>query len=74
MDANHDSLVGARVELQPLGHTAVTDAQGQFTLSEIPPGKYTLTISYVGFKPYSKEVAVVPGGVTEDAVLGESSR
>jgi len=69
MDANHDSLVGARVELQPLGHTTVTDAQGQFTLSEIPPGKYTLTISYVGFKPYSKEVAVVPGGVTEDAVL-----
>jgi TonB-dependent receptor len=70
MDTNHDPLVGARVELPPLGHTAVTDAQGQFTLSEIPPGKYTLTISYVGFKPYSKEVTVVPGGaVTEDAVL-----
>jgi len=74
MDTNHDPLVGARVELQPLGHTAVTDAQGQFTLSEIPPGKYTLTISYVGFKPYSKEVTVAPGaGVTEDAVLGIES-
>src|SRR5713101_4706269 len=70
MDTNHDPLVGARVELQPLRHTAVTDAQGQFTLSEIPPGKYTLTISYVGFKPHSKEVTVAPGGgVTEDAVL-----
>jgi hypothetical protein len=69
-DANHDPLVGARVELQPLGHTAVTDAQGQFSLSELQPGKYTLTISYVGFKPYSKEVTVGSGsGVTEDAAL-----
>ena len=27
-DVNHDPLVGARVELQPLGQTAVTDTQG----------------------------------------------
>ena len=30
-DTNHDPLVGARVELQPVGRTAATDAQGQFT-------------------------------------------
>ena len=57
-DVNHDSLVGARVELQPLGRTATTDGQGQFTISEVMPGKYTLTVSYVGFKPFSREVTI----------------
>jgi TonB-dependent receptor len=61
-DVNHDPLVGARVELQPLGQTVVTDAQGQFTISNVAPGKYTLSVSYVGFKPFSKEVNVTSGG------------
>jgi outer membrane receptor for ferrienterochelin and colicin len=60
-DVNHDPLVAARVELQPLGQTAVTDAQGQFTITNVAPGKYTLTISYVGFKPFSREVNVTSG-------------
>jgi TonB-dependent receptor len=69
-DTNHDALVGARVELQPSGQTAATDTQGQFTISNLAPGKYTLTISYVGFKPFSKDVTIGSGaGVNEDAVL-----
>ena len=69
-DTNHDPLVGARVELQPLGRTAATDAQGQFTFSDVLPGKYSLAVSFVGFKNYSKEIAVASGGlVNEDAVL-----
>jgi TonB-dependent receptor len=61
-DVNHDPLVGARVELQPLGQTAVSDAQGQFTITNLAPGKYTLTVSYVGFKQFSREVNVTSGG------------
>src|SRR6266851_6944442 len=61
-DVNHDPLVGAHVELQPLRQTAVADAQGQFTITNLPPGKYTLIISYVGFKQFSREVNVAPGG------------
>jgi TonB-dependent receptor len=69
-DTNHDPLVGARVELQPLGQNAVTDAQGQFTIPDVAPGKYTVTISYVGFKPFSKEVSVGSGAtVTVDGEL-----
>ncbi|HKV63604.1 MAG TPA: TonB-dependent receptor [Candidatus Acidoferrum sp.] len=69
-DTNGDPLVGARVELQPLGQTAATDAQGQFAILDVAPGKYTLTVSYVGFKSYSKDVTVASGGsVNEDAVL-----
>src|SRR6266404_2260552 len=63
-DVNQDALVGARVELQPNGYAATTDAQGAFTISNLAPGKYTLSVSYLGFKPFSKEVTVASGGVT----------
>src|SRR6202047_3061643 len=63
-DTNHDSLVGAKVELQPLGQTAVTDAQGAFKIADVPPGSYTLSISYVGFTAFSKQVTVAAGGST----------
>src|SRR5260370_7620407 len=57
-DTNHDALVGARVELQPSGFAVTTDAQGAFTISDLVPGKYTLNISYVGFKTFSTDVTV----------------
>src|ERR1700732_2144905 len=50
-DTNHDPLVGAKVELQPLGRTAVTDNQGQFTISDLPEGKYRLRNSLLRFAP-----------------------
>ena len=69
-DTNHDPLVGARVELQPLGQTEVTDAQGQFTIPDVPPGSYTVTISYFGFSTFSKQVTLAAGGTTNmDAEL-----
>src|ERR1700681_4197993 len=69
-DTNQDPLAGARVELQPLGQTATTDSQGQFTISEVPPGKYVLTISYLGFDSFSKDVNVGSGAAANvDAVL-----
>ena len=63
-DVNHDALVGARVEVQPSGYSVTTDQQGAFTISDLTPGKYTLTITYVGFKPFSTEVTVQSGAVT----------
>jgi TonB-dependent receptor len=60
-DTNHDPLVGARVELQPLGQDSTSDAQGQFNFADLVPNKYTLQISYVGFKDFSREVTVTSG-------------
>jgi TonB-dependent receptor len=69
-DTNHDPLVGAKVELQPLGQTAVTDAQGAFKIADLAPGTYTLNISYVGFTAFSKQVTVASGGTANvDAEL-----
>ena len=69
-DAGHDALVGARVELDPKGHAAVTDTQGQFTIADLTPGDYKLTVSYVGFSAFSKPVHVSAGeAIRVDAVL-----
>ena len=51
-DPDHRALQGARVELQPKGPTAVSDDQGQFTIPDVTPGNYTVTISYIGFSPF----------------------
>lgn len=66
-DKNHDPLAGARVELQPLGQTVVTDNEGAFKFSEVAPGSYTVNISYVGFTAFSNAVTVAAGGTTDVA-------
>jgi TonB-dependent receptor len=69
-DASHGILQGARVQVQPTGQIAATDSQGQFTVSGLPAGKYTVTVSYVGFAPYSSEVTVNSGEVAKlEAIL-----
>ena len=68
-DVNHNALAGARVELQPNGYVVVSDAEGGFSIANITPGKYTLAVSYVGFKPFSKEITVDSGLTSIDASL-----
>ena len=54
-------LPGAQVKLQPGDISAATDGQGQFNLIGLAPGEYTLTISYVGFAIFTKQVQVTAG-------------
>lgn len=69
-DAQHGVLQGARVQVQPTNQISATDSQGQFTISGLAPGKYNITVSYVGFAPYSTEVTVNTGETAKvEAVL-----
>jgi TonB-dependent receptor len=69
-DESHRVLQGARIELQPKGQSAVADAQGDFTIYELSPGTYTVTVSYVGLAPFSTDVKVTSGDATRlDAEL-----
>src|SRR4029077_12621507 len=54
-------LQGARIEIQQLGLSVVSDSQGAFLVNALEPGSYTLTISYVGFKEFTKQVNVIAG-------------
>ncbi len=57
-DSSGAVLQGARVELQPRGIIITTNASGEFTFTNIPPGAYTVIISYVGFEPFTQAVSV----------------
>jgi TonB-dependent receptor len=63
-DSAHAILQGARVDLEPAAAPAVSNNQGEFTITGLAAGKYTLTISFVGLAPFSKEVTVTGSQVT----------
>lgn len=54
-------LQGARIEMQPELRPVTTNAQGEFTVTDVPAGTYTLKVSYVGFAPYTTSVTVASG-------------
>ncbi len=63
MDPQGNAVAGAKVTItnQDTGivHDTVTSAEGFYRVSELPPGKYTVTIEAAGFKTSTtKDVAV----------------
>jgi TonB-dependent receptor len=54
-------LQGAKIMVDPGGIEAVSDAQGQFLVTGLAPGTYTVTISYVGFATSTQSIAVTAG-------------
>src|SRR5579883_495730 len=70
MDASQAMLQGARVQIVPGDHVVVSDAKGQFTISGLAPGNYTIKVYYLGFDSLSKEITVAGGQIANvDAVL-----
>jgi TonB-dependent receptor len=66
-------LQGARIEIQ--NQAAASNALGEFAINNLAAGKYTVTISYVGFEPAVKEVTIVSGQVVRaDAALNVAGK
>ena len=63
-DAAGAVLQGAQIVLQPTATTVASDAQGNFVIPNIPPGTYTVTVSYVGFDNSVTTIVVKPGQTT----------
>jgi hypothetical protein len=47
-------------------HYAVTDANGNYSITGVPPGKYTVTAWQESNSPISKEVTVTAGETKAD--------
>ncbi len=54
-------LRGAKITVQPLLQPVTTDGQGQFLINDVPAGTYQVSISYVGFAPYTTSVTISAG-------------
>lgn len=71
-DASGGTLVGAQVSINPAGVQAVSDASGQFFVNNLNPGRYTVTVHYVGFAALKQDVNVA-AGQTEEWLSGLDS-
>jgi len=69
------ALTSALVELQPLGRKVASDGQGQFRMTDVPAGEYTLSVSYVGLAASNVRVTVQAGQeASANAVLQVASQ
>lgn len=60
---NNIKLMGVLVTNPDKSHKAVTDRQGEYALS-LPAGPHSLTFSYLGYEPLTREVTVSEDSVT----------
>jgi TonB-dependent receptor len=47
---NGDPLPGATVRIQNTDKALITDEKGDFVFNKVPPGRYTILISYTGYQ------------------------
>ena len=54
--ATGEPLPGANVFLKGTAIGAATNLKGEYVISPVPPGSYTLRVTYIGYK--SKEIPI----------------
>jgi hypothetical protein len=65
------ATINARNTATEATGTAVSDANGRFTIIRLQPGDYAVEVSLGGFSPYTRNVVVEVGRVTNiEATLG----
>jgi iron complex outermembrane recepter protein len=83
--ATKESLVGATVTLVGTTLGASSDASGNFVITSVPPGQYTLRVAFVGYvsaerritlgaEPLSVAVALTPTVIESGEVVVEVNR
>lgn len=71
-DANGEALIGVNVFLIDTQIGAATDVEGNYVISNVPVGDYTIKFSAIGFKSYLQTIVVKDGETAEfNASLAE---
>ena len=60
-DAAGRTLQGAQITVEPGDVRATSDAQGLFTLTALPIGDYSITVSYAGFETLNQRATLSAG-------------
>jgi TonB-dependent receptor len=63
-DSSGSVLQGAKVSLEPGDISRISDAQGEFTITGLEPGTYSVIVSFVGLETYSGSFEVKAGSIT----------
>src|SRR5262245_10306872 len=68
-------LQGAIVTLSPKGGSTVTNTQGEYSITGLSAGDYTVSVNYLGFSTFTASASVEPGAtVTVNATLQVASQ
>ncbi|MDD3077724.1 MAG: TonB-dependent receptor [Paludibacter sp.] len=63
IDANtKEPLIGAAAMIKGTTIGSASNFDGDYTIENVKPGKYTITSSYISYKPFTKENVVVTAG------------
>jgi Carboxypeptidase regulatory-like domain len=77
VDSTGGVIPGATITVTngPLVKTATSDEKGEYKISELPPGRYTVTVTQGGFQEYKTENLVLTAeqSVRMDATLNPAS-
>ncbi|UCH79041.1 MAG: carboxypeptidase regulatory-like domain-containing protein [Candidatus Coatesbacteria bacterium] len=65
IDQRGDSVTGVLIAFKKISRFATSDTDGIYYLADIPPGKYKVTASRVGFIKKTCEIEVKTGTLTE---------
>lgn len=63
-DESGEALPGANVLIVETNKGAATNAEGQYRLESVPPGEYTLRVTFVGYRQATRTVEVNAGSTT----------
>jgi len=68
--ADGNNLPGANVMVisDNVQKGCATDLQGHFVINNVPPGTYTLVVTYIGFKKFVKEIEVTSGEIISEYI------
>jgi len=66
-------LRNAQLRIAETGQSTVSESEGKFVLSSVPSGRYTLVVTYTGYRPVSLTVDVAAGAtVNRDIEISSS--
>ena len=66
------AIVGARVTVVETRRTTLTDAEGRYSLTDLPNGSFRVTFAAVGFAPQLHAITLADDPLTVDVVLKPS--
>ena len=73
VDRNDNPLFGANIILKGTFMGSTSDFDGLYRIDNVDPGKYTLMISYIGYKSQEVELYISEFEITDDEEDTESS-
>ncbi|MCG8373320.1 MAG: TonB-dependent receptor [Balneolales bacterium] len=56
-----ETLIGANIALIEINKGSSTNTLGYFTITNIPPGTYTLATSYIGYDTFQRQITLAAG-------------